>query len=73
MAASKRPSFLKRQKEQQRAARALEKREAKRARKQAKLTGIPDNEGPEPLDQETDASLEAGNGEEAGGSAETEP
>jgi hypothetical protein len=62
MAASKRPSFLKRQKEQQRAARALEKREAKRARKQAKLTGGPDVEGPEPLDQETDESEGTGVG-----------
>ena len=33
MAASKRPSFLKRQKEQQRTARASEKREARRLRK----------------------------------------
>jgi hypothetical protein len=31
--ATKRPSFLKRQKEQKRAARALEKREARRARR----------------------------------------
>lgn len=36
MAASKRPSFLKRQKEQARATRALEKREAKRAKREAK-------------------------------------
>lgn len=36
MAGSKRPSFLKRQKEQQRLARATEKREARRARKHAK-------------------------------------
>ena len=67
MAASKRPSFLKRQKEQQRAARALEKREAKRARKQAKLTGVPDTEGPEPLDQATDESEGTGRDEEPGG------
>jgi hypothetical protein len=67
MAASKRPSFLKRQKEQQRAARALEKREAKRARKQAKLTGVPDQEGPEPLDQETDAGEGTGEGGESKG------
>lgn len=39
MAANKRPSFLKRQKEQARLARANEKREAKHARKQAKLDG----------------------------------
>ena len=36
MAASKRPSFLKRQKEQARVARASEKRDAKRERKHAK-------------------------------------
>lgn len=36
MAASRRPSFLKRQKEQARLARANEKREAKRLRKHAK-------------------------------------
>ena len=36
MAGSKRPSFLKRQKEQARLARAAEKRETKRARKHAK-------------------------------------
>jgi len=34
--ATKRPSFLKRQKEQKRAARAAEKREARAQRKQAK-------------------------------------
>jgi hypothetical protein len=33
---TKRPSYLKRQKEQQRVARAAEKREARRARKHAK-------------------------------------
>ena len=38
MAASKRPSFLKRQKEQARLARATEKREARRARKHSKTT-----------------------------------
>ena len=36
MAGSKRPSFLKRQKEQARLARAAEKREARKARKHAK-------------------------------------
>ena len=38
--ATKRPSFVKRQKEQKRAARATEKREARRQRKQAKSAGI---------------------------------
>ena len=36
--ANKRPSFLKRQKEQKRNARALEKREARRGRKEARAT-----------------------------------
>ena len=40
VAAGKRPSFLKRQKEQQRLARALEKREARQARRQAKAAGV---------------------------------
>lgn len=40
MAGSKRPSFLKRQKEQARLARAAEKREARRARKHAKASGL---------------------------------
>ncbi len=73
MAASKRPSFLKRQKEQQRAARALEKREAKRARKQAKLAGIGDPEGADPLDQDLEMDEGAGNGEDAGDSEGTGP
>jgi hypothetical protein len=45
--ATKRPSFLKRQKEQKRNAKALEKREARRARKESRTTqpdipGAPD-------------------------------
>ena len=45
--ATKRPSFLKRQKEQKRNARALEKREARKGRREAKATqgdkfGVPD-------------------------------
>ena len=51
MAGSKRPSFLKRQKEQARLARATEKREARRARKHAKANGLDQGEG-------TDADLE---------------
>jgi hypothetical protein len=38
---ARRPSFLKRQKEQKRAARALEKRETRRARKEARSMGGP--------------------------------
>ena len=58
MAGSKRPSFLKRQKEQQRLARAVEKRESKVAKKQAKADGTlePEEEfqvlrGPRELDE----------------------
>jgi len=42
VAGNKRPSFLKRQKEQARAARATEKREAKRLKKERKAAGIID-------------------------------
>jgi hypothetical protein len=42
MAGDRRPSFLKRQKEQSRLAKAAKKREAKEARKQAKIEGAPD-------------------------------
>ena len=45
MAASKRPSFLKRQKEQARLARATEKREARRARKHSKSNAAENQEG----------------------------
>jgi hypothetical protein len=47
--ATKRPTFLKRQKEQKRNARALAKREARRDRKQAKdadRSAIPESEQP---------------------------
>jgi hypothetical protein len=56
MAGSRRPSFLKRQKEQTRLARAAEKREARRARKLAKATAPADEavldspEGEEPAE-----------------------
>ena len=64
MAASKRPSFLKRQKEQQRAARALEKREAKRARKQAKQADLAAGGGAETDDLDLEAVPEPQEGEE---------
>ncbi len=44
---TKRPSFLKRQKEQKRVARAQEKRETRRARKEAKSVGVPVAETPD--------------------------
>ncbi len=47
LAGNKRPSFLKRQKEQQRQARAVEKREVRKARKQAKADGTFE---PDPID-----------------------
>ncbi len=48
MAGSKRPSFLKRQKEQARLARAAEKREARLARRHAKANGLAPPEGTDP-------------------------
>jgi hypothetical protein len=47
VASGKRPTYLKRQKEQQRLARAAEKREARRARKHSKGTEAeaPDTQG----------------------------
>ena len=44
MAASRRPSFLKRQKEQKRLARSLEKREARQARRRARAESQQDPE-----------------------------
>ena len=50
--ATKRPSFLKRQKEQKRAARALEKREARRARRDKPGDGSqPETEEFAPVDE----------------------
>jgi hypothetical protein len=46
--ATKRPSFLKRQKEQKRHARALEKREARRERREARATRHDISPSPEP-------------------------
>jgi hypothetical protein len=50
--ATKRPSFLKRQKEQKRTARAAEKREARKLRKQEKLEGGPEVIGTEETNQD---------------------
>jgi hypothetical protein len=47
VAVSRRPSFLKRQKEQQRTARALEKREARRLKKRGRETAIEESAGPD--------------------------
>ncbi len=46
--ATKRPSFLKRQKEMKRTAKALEKREARRGRKDARAAGHVDIEAADP-------------------------
>jgi hypothetical protein len=61
MAGSKRPSFLKRQKEQARLARATEKREARRAKKHAKANGLDQPEGAE-NDMELDSMVEGEGG-----------
>jgi hypothetical protein len=58
--ATKRPSFLKRQKELKRNARAMEKREARRERKQAKSEGSPQEPGMEPYAEETGDATSAG-------------
>ena len=60
MAVTKRPTYLKRQKEQQRLARAAEKREARRARKHSTGTEIED---PDTQDQPVEGS---GSGEAGG-------
>jgi hypothetical protein len=54
VAASRRPSFLKRQKEQARLARATEKREARRARKHTKTNAaeMQESDMPESLDDQ---------------------
>jgi hypothetical protein len=59
MSPAKRPSYLKRQKEQKRLARAAEKREARRTRKHSTETEIEDPEGQEPAGMETDSGEEA--------------
>ncbi len=57
MAVTRRPSYLTRQKEQQRLARAAEKREARRARKHSKGTEVEDLETQDPSqDQPVEAS-----------------
>lgn len=53
MSPVKRPSYLKRQKEQKRLARAAEKREARRNRKHATETEIEDPEVQDPAETET--------------------
>ena len=51
--ATKRPSFLKRQKELKRTARALEKREARKVRKEARTAERSLSTAPDPLVEET--------------------
>jgi hypothetical protein len=52
--ATKRPSFLKRQKEMKRNARALEKREARRGRKEARAAERQISTAPDLLVEETE-------------------
>lgn len=63
MAAKKRPSFLKRQKEQQRLARAAEKREARRARKQGGGMEIAGGDLADPQDLPAEGTEETAPGE----------
>jgi hypothetical protein len=60
VAVTKRPTYLKRQKEQQRLARAAEKREARRARKHSKGTEIEDSEIQDPAVGEAAGDMETG-------------
>lgn len=69
LAISKRPSYLKRQKEQQRIARANEKREARRARKHSTETQVEDPEALDPMSPDSPDSQEA---QEAEGAPEGE-
>lgn len=73
MAGGNRPSFLKRQKEQARLARAAEKRETRRARKHAKAQGlVPAEESDDVLTPMDEANAEAdadAQGEEPAGDA----
>jgi hypothetical protein len=70
VAASRRPSFLKRQKEQARLARATEKREARRARKHAKANS-PEMDSdildPDTLDAQDDMAVDGEESEETPG------
>ena len=68
MPARKKPTFLKRQKELQRVARANEKREARRARKHVKNLGIVDDADTPDLDPTVEETFE----EPAEGAPETE-
>jgi hypothetical protein len=73
MAGSKRPSFLKRQKEQARLARAAEKRETRRARKHAKASGlVPAEDGDDMLAPMMDGEGEAEGDAEGDAGAEGE-
>ncbi len=55
--ATKRPSYLKRQKEQKRTARAAEKREARKQRKQARLEKGAEFTGPEEMIEDTSGEM----------------
>jgi hypothetical protein len=59
MSPVKRPSYLKRQKEQKRLARAAEKREARRTRKHSAETEIEDPEVQDPAETEMEVGEEA--------------
>ncbi len=71
MGSSRRPSFLKRQKEQARLARAAEKREARLARKHAKANRV-DGIDPDMVDSDIlDAPMGEGDIEAIGEGADT--
>ena len=63
MAANQRPSFLKRQKEQKRVARAAEKREAKRLKKQNRPAGVEEGDDAIPDVEPMEGGAAAGSDE----------
>jgi hypothetical protein len=69
MAGDRRQTFVKRQKEQRRLAKAAKKRELREARKQAKAEGAPD---PDIVDLETLLYGDEGTSEEEAAEAESE-
>lgn len=62
MANSRRPSFLKKQKEQKRLARAAKKREDQQARRQAQRAEAAHLETPEPTEGENSAPSDTADG-----------
>jgi len=72
VAASRRPSFLKRQKEQARLARATEKRDARRARKHSKTNAAEMQEADMPESDMAESDMAESQDDQVAGGEETE-